>query len=119
MNILEALNDPRTFEEADSLYSETLRSKNTYSVFNQGSYSITDIEEILLGLLTEHIYDESNCDDPFPDIISYGMDPEEAMKEIHAGLEFVEICNYKGEDLGYSLNLNHRIFLSKYNYEVI
>lgn len=118
MNLLEALNNPRTFEEADSLYRESFRSENTYSVFNRGGYSIEEVKDILLSLLTENIYDESNPDDPFPEVISYGMSPEEALKEIHAGLEFVEICNYKGEDEGYSLDLNLRVFHGKYNYGV-
>lgn len=118
MNLLEALNNPRTFEEADSLYKESFRSENTYSVYKPGSYSITDIEDILLSLLTENVYDESNLDDPFPEVISYGMSPEEALKEIHEGLEFVEICNYKGEDEGYSLDLSLRVFHGKYNYGV-
>lgn len=108
------------FEEAEILYSELFRSSEVFSINNPGEYfEVDEVQEILMDLLTEDIYEYYEYDNPFPEVYIKGMSPEDAQILIDGGIAFVELCNYKGESEGFVLEKfteNLRVFHSKYKY---
>ncbi|MCU9527497.1 hypothetical protein [Pseudomonas mosselii] len=121
------LTDETTFARAEALYSESFRSDRTFTVAD-GFY---DREE-LVQYLMEPIYKlpgelHSACrhdeEDEFgmclePEVLKPGWRKEQAELYVDQ-VEFVELCNYKGESEGFEMasRASHlRVFVSKYEY---
>lgn len=104
------------FAEANALYCESFKDSTTFKVAD-GFYP----REELVNFLREDICEPVPFDAPDwwePEVIKEGLSFEEA-DEIVDHVEFVELCNYKGEGEGYTLacRAQHlRTFVSKHNY---
>lgn len=125
--LAEFLKDEKTFAAAEKLYSESFRDSKSFRVAD-GFYSLDE----LVSYLMTPIYAQQTsevphfCDDdedyfdmiPEPEEIKPGLSQQQA-ELIVDNLEFVELCNYKGEGEGFELleRVSHlRVFHSKYNY---
>lgn len=112
-----AIQDETTFAEAEALYAELFKDSKTFTLAD-GFYSR---EELVNHLMTP-IYEKFNwreVDDWFePSIIKEGYSKEEA-EALVDHIEFVELCNYKGEGEGFELACRVprlRTFHAKHNY---
>lgn len=120
LNILEAaIKDPKTFEQADTLYRETFRSAESFSVSDVDHDVRLEMIDWLCSDICEP-YDYDAVPDWYePAVIVEGMSRDEASKAVDGGLMFVELCNYKGEGEGIMpepLCGNMRTFVSKWSY---
>ncbi|MBM5458692.1 hypothetical protein H8F21_14075 [Pseudomonas sp. P66] len=122
------LQDESTFARAEALYAETFRSPQTFTVAD-GFYD----RECLVQYLMEPIYKQVSAGDQSapaylseeehglciePEILKAGWTEEDAERFVDH-VEFVELCNYKGEGEGFELasRAKHlRVFVSKYDY---
>lgn len=121
------LKDESTFARAEALYAESFRSDQTFTVAD-GFYG----REQLVQYLMEPIYKQTDehqsasrqvDEDDFevwfePEILKPGWGKEEAELYVDQ-VEFVELCNYKGEGEGYEMasRVGHlRVYVSKYEY---
>lgn len=121
------LKDETTFARAEALHAESFRADRTFTVAD-GFY---DREE-LVQYLMEPIYKQPGdhqpgCrhgeEDEFEmclgqEILKPGWRKEQAELYVDQ-IEFVELCNYKGEGEGFEMasRAGHlRVFVSKYQY---
>lgn len=104
------------FAEAHSLYCESFKEPTTFKV-SDAVYSRKE----LLSVLMEDICAPTPFDAPDwyeGEVIKEGLSFEEA-DSIVDHVEFVELCNYKGEGEGFTLacRAKHlRTFVAKHNY---
>lgn len=104
------------FAEAHALYCESFKDSTTFKVADE-VYSRKD----LLVALMEDICEPVAFLAPDwwePAVIKEGLSFEEADKIVDH-VEFVELCNYKGEGEGFTLACRAahlRTFVSKHNY---
>ena len=111
-----ALQEESTFAEAEVLYAESFKDSKTFKVAD-GFYD----RETLVHFLMEDIYAPLPIDAPEwlePEVIKEGWSFEKADALLDS-LEFVELCNYKGEGEGFTLACRAtklRTFVSKHNY---
>ncbi|MGF6281908.1 hypothetical protein ABH908_000059 [Pseudomonas frederiksbergensis] len=129
------LKDEQSFARAEGLYAESFRSADTFNVAD-GHYPRSTLVQYLMEPIyrpvpsakTSVFYDE-NDDEDFdrweehtlePEILKPGMSLEQA-EQVVDHLEFVELCNYKGEGEGgfeLACRVSHlRVFISKYEYQ--
>lgn len=88
------------FAEAHALYCESFKDSTTFKASDE-IYSRKD----LLVALMEDICEPVPFDAPDwwePEVIKEGLSFEEADKIVDH-VEFVELCNYKGEGAGFTL----------------
>ncbi|MFJ3109966.1 hypothetical protein [Pseudomonas putida] len=121
------LKDESTFARAEALYAESFRSDRTFTVAD-GFYG----REQLVQYLMEPIYKQTDerqsarrhADDDDvevwfePEILKPGWGKEVAELYVDE-VEFVELCNYKGEGEGFEMasRVGHlRVFINKYEY---
>ena len=118
------IQDESTFARAEALYAEAFRSSQTFTV-RDGIYDRAE----LVHYLMEPIYAANSCEAPGylcdddqyhlePEILKPGWSLEDAERFVD-DVEFVELCNYKGEGEGFELacRVKHlRVYVSKYDY---
>ncbi|MGE8063754.1 hypothetical protein [Pseudomonas sp. NPDC089569] len=129
------IKDEQSFARAEGLYAEYFRSAETFTVAD-GHYPRSTLvqylmEPILRAIPSEKVpvYFDENDDEDFdrwdehmlePEILKPGMSRVEA-EQVVDHLEFVELCNYKGEGEGgfeLACRVAHlRVFISKYEYQ--
>lgn len=120
MNIVEilkaALKDESTFAEAEALYAESFKDAQTFRV-SDNCYT----RQELVNYLRSDIYEAypSDAEDWFePAVIKEGYSLEQAEMLVDH-IEFVDLCNYKGEGQGFEMacRVQHlRTFHGKHNY---
>lgn len=111
-----ALQDESTFVEAEALYAESFKDAVVFKVAD-GCYSREELLHHLMSDICEPVtYDAPDWFEP--NVIKEGWSFDKANSLVDH-LEFVELCNYKGEGEGFELacRVKHlRTFVSKHNY---
>lgn len=105
--LMQAMADENTFSQASRLYCESFRDNESFKAADN---------YYPRGLLVEYLLTPVTC--PDGEILKNGYSIEFA-NSIVDSLEFVELCNYKGEGEGFELldRVRHlRIFVSKHQY---
>lgn len=131
-SVLAAIQDESTFARSEALYAEAFKSPTTFTVADD-IYPRDQLVQYLMepiyraetvdADLAREMLDEEGCDRWSEsmyeaEILKPGMSQEIADALVDH-LEFVELCNYKGEGEGFELacRVAHlRIFVSKYDY---
>lgn len=130
------LADESTFARAEALYGESFRGGPAFTVAD-GIYARADLLQYLMSpiyrpaevssdeavsFLTDDDFEclnDFDChDDHEPEILKPGLSQEDAEKLVDH-LQFIELCNYKGEGEGFELTcrVGHlREFVGKYEY---
>jgi hypothetical protein len=124
------LEDESTFARSEALYAESFRCTATFTVAS-GCYPRDELMHFLMlpiykrsepmeGDSDAFFYDDDDEGgfDFEPEILKPGLSLEDADALVDR-LEFIELCNYKGEGEGYELacRVAHlRVFVEKYDY---
>ncbi|MDF9779041.1 hypothetical protein [Pseudomonas baetica] len=129
------LKDEQSFARAEGLYAEYFRCAETFKVAD-GHYPRSTLVQYLMEPIYRRAHSEKasgfcdeNDDEDFdrwdedtlePEVLKPGMSLEQA-EQVVDHLEFVELCNYKGEGEGgfeLACRVAHlRVFISKYEYQ--
>ena len=129
------IKDEQSFARAEGLYAEYFRCAETFKVAD-GHYTRSTLMQYLMEPIYRPVhsekasvfYDENDVEDfdrwdedtLEPEILKPGMSLEQA-EQVVDHLEFVELCNYKGEGEGgfeLACRVAHlRVFISKYEYQ--
>lgn len=118
------IQDESTFARAEALYAEAFRSSQTFTV-RDGIYDRAELVQYLM----EPIYAANSYEAPGylsdddqydlePEILKPGWSLEDAERFVD-DVDFVELCNYKGEGEGFELacRVKHlRVYVGKYDY---
>lgn len=121
MNMIEmlqvALKDEENFTQAEALYCESFKAEGTFKAVD-GVFDRDDLISYLVSDVCEPVNWQEVPDWFEPSVIKEGWSIEKA-EALVDHLEFVELCNYKGEGEGFTLvcrAANLRTFVGKYDY---
>jgi hypothetical protein len=122
------IQDESTFARAEALYVESFKAGKGFTVAD-GIYPRSKLVQYLMEpiykaeephcseLPSFGFHDDDMCDQE-PEILKPGLSHQDA-ESLVDHLQFVELCNYKGEGEGYVLacRAKHlRVFVGKYDY---
>lgn len=115
------LQDETTFARAEALYAESFKAPKGFTVADE-VYSRAELVAHIMEPLYRVEADPSSAHDDWYEpalfLLKPGLEREEA-EQLVDELEFIELCNYKGEGEGYVLacRAKHlRTFVGKYDY---
>lgn len=129
------LKDEQSFARAEGLYAEYFRSDETFKVADEHYPRSTLVQYLMEPIYRTvpsekaSVFYDQNDDQDFDrwdehsletEVLKPGMSQEQA-EQVVDHLEFVELCNYKGEGEGgfeLACRVTHlRVFISKYEYQ--